>query len=109
MAVSQQITRCERVEAAELFTVGFDLNDQPIQKPVSAMSDDEQVAALHIAKEEMDRTHDAAAHLLPLAEIGYVPSNIEMIYQVLDKLLPAMEAGDRALRLADAVQAKAAH
>jgi hypothetical protein len=109
MAASQQITRCERVEAAELFTVGFDLNDKPIQKPVSAMSDDEQVAALHIAKEEMERAHDAAAHLLPLAEIGYIPASEEMIYQLLAKLLPAVEAGDRALRLADAVQAKAAH
>jgi hypothetical protein len=73
------------------------------------MSDAEQVAALHIAKEEMERAHDAAAHLLPLAEIGYIPANIEMTYQLLAKLLPAMEAGDRALRLVDLVQAKGAH
>ena len=109
MAVSQQITPTSGVEAAELFTVGFDPNDQPIQKPVCDMTDAEQVAALHIAKEEMERAHEAAAHLLPLAEIGYIPANIEMTYQLLAKLLPTVEAGDRALRLADAVQAKAAH
>jgi hypothetical protein len=108
MAAHQEITPEIGVEV-ELFTVGFGPNDQPIQKPVSAMSDAEQCAALAIAKEEMERAHDAAAHLLPLAEIGYIPASEEMIYQLLAKLLPAMEAGDRALRLADAVQAKAAH
>ena len=108
MAAFENTTPEVRAEA-ELFTVGFSPNDQPIQKPVSAMSDAEQVAALHIAKEEMERAHDAAAHLLPLAEIGYIPANIEMTYQLLAKLLPAMEAGDRALRLVDLVQAKGAH
>jgi hypothetical protein len=104
MAIAEQITPEVGVEA-ELFTVGFDPNNQPIQKPVADMTVAEQCSALAIAKQEMERAHEAAAHLMPLAEINYIPESVEMIYQLLDKLLPAMEADDRAVRLANAVQA----
>jgi hypothetical protein len=102
-------TTPQAVVEAELFTVGFDTNDSPILKAASDMTDAEQVAALNIAREEMERTAAEAEYILPLAEVGYVPESVEMIYDLLAKLLPAVEAKEKALRLVDLVQAMGAH
>jgi hypothetical protein len=64
MAISHQITSTSDVEA---FTVGYDPDGNPIQKPVAEMTVAEQCSALAIAKQEMDETARDAEYLLPLA------------------------------------------
>jgi hypothetical protein len=108
MAAIENTTPEVRAEA-ELFTVGFDTNDHPILKAADDMTAAEQCAALAIAKEEMERTAAACEHLLPLAEANYLPESLEMSLQLLDKLLPAVEAKEKAVRLADLVLATGAH
>jgi hypothetical protein len=106
MATLEQTTPDAGVEA---YTVGFTPDDKPITKTVADMTDAEQCTALAIAKAEMELTAADAEIYLPLAEIGYLPASLEMSLQLLAKLLPAVEARERALRLADAVMAKGAH
>jgi hypothetical protein len=108
MAAIQKTTP-EVPAEAESFIVGLDHHDNPITKPVCDMSEAEQCQALAIARAEMERTAAEAEYILPLAEIDYLPASLEMCHQLLDRLLPAVEARERALRLANAVQAMGAH
>jgi hypothetical protein len=79
------------------------------RKPVAAMSDDEQMAALLIAARAWDDAKEGLAPFEPLIEADYMPETLEMGLTIVDAIFRFEDAHERLMRLCDAIKAKDAH
>jgi hypothetical protein len=93
----------------ELFVIGYDADDHPILKPVAAMTDDEQVAALNLALEEFQAAEAELEPIMPLVQVEYLPKTLTAAKAILRRLRACETAYERMMRLADAVQAHSVH
>jgi hypothetical protein len=85
----------------EVFIVGFDTHDNPIQKTVAQMN-----RALARHPQELERTTQEAEPYLPLAQAEYLPADPDVTLFLVNKMLAAVRAREVAVRLADAVIAR---
>jgi hypothetical protein len=89
--------------SAELFVIGFDLDDAPIRKCVADMTEAEQTAALLVMLEEFQAAEAELEPLMPLVQVEYRPTTLAAGKAILKRLQAFEEVRARMERLAEAV------
>jgi hypothetical protein len=106
MAIANKITSAPDVEA---FTVGFDADDHPIQKPVHCMTKAERLAALGHAYGEFQAALETVQPYWPLVEAEVMLTDLDAALPVVAKCFAFEAIRQQLLRLCNAVWAQGMH